>query len=243
MSTQPVTAATAAPSPVLTAGVFSAVRIRIVQVMLTTGSLAVIGFLLVRPGAERADRSYAAVSAGRDAAWTGHLIERLGYGLAGFGLALATCVIVRHRGAVWANVGAVMVALGGVLFAAVGYAIGVLDWYVTATDAVPTPSGTALLTYVENNPARLAGADVAGFLLLTLGSLLISVALWRSGVVPKALPAVIAALTLAQFVLPQNGVMDVGQALLMASFVAVAAFVGRTVQYPEPRTSDNQAGQ
>ena len=236
MSARPVAAETTPSDAVLPtdaapgADGVGTVRVRIVQAALGSGSLAVIGFLLVRPGPARGDLSYAATAAGRDAAWVGHLVECLGYGLAGFGLALATCLIVRRRGAAWANAGAVMVALGGVLFAAMGYTVGVLGWYATAADALPVSAGTALLAYAQADPARLVAADVAGFALVTLGTLLICVGLWRSAAVPRVLPVVLAVLTLAQFVLPQNRALDVDQALLMASFVAVAGFAGRSAR-------------
>jgi hypothetical protein len=53
--------------------------------------------------------------------------------------------------------------------------------------------------------------------------LLLSVALWRSASVPRWLPIAIAVLTIGQFAMP-NALLDGEQALLMASFVAVAWF-------------------
>lgn len=227
MSTSPVSTTGARPSrgtdplPVGTA------RIRVVQAVLSVGALAAAGFLVVRPGAARTDRSYAAVAAGRDAAWLGHLVECLGYGLLGIGLALAACLIARRRGAVWATVGGVMVALGGLFWAAMAYAVGAFDWYATATAALPEASGSALLAYAQDHPERLVVADLAGFVLFTLGSLLVCVGLWRSRAVPKALPITIVVLTLAQFALPQTRVFDLAQAALVLSLGAVAAFAGR----------------
>jgi hypothetical protein len=187
----------------------------------------VIGFLLVRPGPSRTDLSYAAVAAGRDAAWIGHLIECAGYGLAGFGLAVAACIVVQDRGAAWANVGAVLIASGGVLFAAMGYAVGVLGWYATETAALPAADGSALLAYLADHPAPLATADVLGFVLLSIGTLLICVAFWRSRALPSAVPITIAALTLGQFIPWPDRLFDVEQAALMASFLAVAWYAGQ----------------
>lgn len=232
MSTPSVTAGHAAPSSGPLPGAVRTARVRLVQAVLTVGVVAVVSVLLVRPGAGRSDRSYAAVAAGRDAAWTGHLVECVGYGLTGLGLALAACLVVRARGAVWAETGAVLVTLGGILFAATSYALGVFDWYATATAALPAPSGAALLAYAQDDPGRLAAADVAGFMLLTVGSLLICVALWRSRAVPRTLPAVVAVLTLAQFAIPQNRLLDVEQALLVASFLGVAFYAGRPTDRP-----------
>ena len=221
MSAPVVTAAPSAGTAV------AAARTRVVQGALTLGVVAVAGVLLVRPGPDRADRSYSAVAAGRDAAWLGHLVECVGYGLAGVGLALAVCLLVRHRGAVWATVGACAVATGGLLYAAMAYALGVFDWYATASTALPAADGAALLAFAQDDSGRLVAADVAGFLLFTLGSLLVCVALWRSQAVHRAVPVAVVLLTVAQFAVPPGRALDVVQALLLAAFLPVAAAAGR----------------
>jgi hypothetical protein len=189
----------------------------------------VIGYLLVRPGPSRSDLSYPALAAGRDAAWLGHLIESTGYGVAGFGLALTVTMIVRRRGAAWATAGAVLVSLGGVLFAAAGYAIGVLTWYATAVDVLDAGAGAALLSGVEKDPGHLGAADVVGFLALTVGSLLIAVALWLSRAVPRWVPIALAVLTLAQFAPWPDRALDLEQAALMAVCLVIAWFAGRPI--------------
>jgi hypothetical protein len=229
MSAQPATAqlrygATAA-------NVVGPSRVLLVQAALALSSLAVIGYLIIRPGPGRGDLSYASLAASRDAAWQGRLVTTIGYGIAGFSLALAACLLVRRRGASWATIGAALVTVGGVLFAGVEYAIGVLGWYATATEAVPAPTGTSLMAYVEHNMAHLAVADALGFLLLTLGTLLICVALWRSRAVPRWLPAFMAAATLAQFAPVTERLLDVVQIAVMSGCLAVAWFAGRPVAH------------
>jgi hypothetical protein len=231
MSTQPIAAGTGVGSQAAGRSAIvpapGRVRVRIVQAVLALGSAAVIGFLLVRPGPARTDLSYPAVAAGRDAAWWGHLVECVGYGAAGIGLALAVGLLVRGRGATWANAGGVLVALGGVLFAAMGYTIAVVSWYATSPGGIGPAAGAALLDDVRTDPGHFAAADVLGFVTLTLGSLLIAVALWRSGSVPRWVPISLAVLTLAQFAPWPDRAFDVEQAVLMGVFLVVAWFAGR----------------
>jgi hypothetical protein len=205
----------------------AAARVRVVQAVLWAGAAAVAGFLVVRPGPDRSELGYAAVRAGGDAAWAGHLVESVGYGLLGVGLAAATAVLVRGRGSAWANAGALLVTLGGVMFAATGYALGVLGWYATSS-GVDAAAGTSLLAAVERSPGHLAAADVLGFLALSLGTVLVAVALWRSGAVPRWVPAGLALLTLAQFgPWPDRG-LDLVQAALALMCSVVGWFAGRT---------------
>lgn len=209
------------------AAVTSAARVRIVAAALVLGSSAVAATLLLRPGPARNDLSYASFAAVRDGAWAATVVDHVGFIVAAFALAIAVCVLTPSRGAVWANIGAVLTAVGGTLFAGGVIAIGVLGWYATAPDALSPASGTALMTYLAENPGHVSGPQIPGFLLFNLGSLLLAVALWRAGSVPRWLPILWAVLTVAQFVGLPGRMLDLVQVALSAVFVVIAWFTVR----------------
>ena len=77
--------------------------------------------------------------------------------------------------------------LGGVTFCADMEAFGSLAWYATATDALDV-GRHRLMSYVETHSDHCTGEQHTGFVLLTVGSLLLMVGLWRAAGVPRWLP-------------------------------------------------------
>ena len=203
----------------------SRARATIIALALAIGALAAAVVVLWQPGPKRNDFSYASVAPARDALWTGSVIDGIGFAVAAVALGLAVCLLAPARGAAWANVGAVLTALGGIAFATALVASGVLGWYVTATEALPAEAGSTLMAYFEDNPARLAAVQVPGFLLTSFGILLLAVALWRAQSVPRWLPIAIATLTVLPFVLPTSRALDVIQAVHLGTLVIVAWFL------------------
>jgi hypothetical protein len=201
----------------------SRTREGIVAVALTLGSLAVAIMLVWSPGLPNEDFSYADLAPVRDTAWAALLVDGLGFAVAGAALALAVCMLTRARGAVWANVGAVLTTIGGMAFFAAEFAFGTFSWYATA---LPADSGTQLITYVHDNSGHVLGVQAASFVAYNLGVLLMCVALWRARTVPRWLPVAIAVLTLAQFVMP-SVLGRVEEAVTMLSFVPIGWYLMR----------------
>jgi hypothetical protein len=195
----------------------------IVAVALTLGSLAVAILLIWSPGLPNEDFTYADLAPARDATWATLLFDGLGFAIAGAALALAVCMLARSRGAIWANVGAVLTTVGGLAFFAAEFAFGTLSWYATA---LPADDGAKLITYVHDNPGHVMGVQVASFLAYNLGVLLMCVALWRARTVPRWLPIAIAVLTLAQFAMP-SALGRVEEAVTMLSFVPIGWYLMR----------------
>lgn len=203
------------------------VRARIVAVVLAAGAVAVAAVLLWHPFGERNDLSYAALAPVRDAAWAGAVIDGLGFAAVGVALGLAACLLAPARGAVWASTGAVLTGAGGIAFCAGMYAVAVLAWFVTATEVVPPETGTELMAYVEENFGRVGALQMAGFLLFTVGALVLMVALWRARSVPRWFPGGFAVLTLAAFAPLPSRVLDLVQAVQFGSLVLVAWWLWR----------------
>ena len=202
-------------------------RSAIVATLLTLGCIASAVVVLWQPWGERDSLSYADIAPNRDAAWLGAVVDGLGFAAIGIALGLAVCMLARRRGAVWANVGAVMCGIGGVAFCAGMTAFGSLAWYATGTDVIDAEAGTALLSAVESEVAHLLAVQMAGFLLFTVGSLLLMVALWRSAAVPRWLPIAFVALSVAVFALDGVLLNIVQAAQLLLPIVVAAALVRR----------------
>lgn len=205
----------------------AAPRAAIVSAFLALGAAVVAVLVLWQPWGERDALGYADLAPHRDAAWLGSLADGLAFAVVGTALGLAVCLLAPARGAAWANVGAVMTTLGGVAFCAGMVSFGSFAWYATDTAAVPSGPGEALMSYVEDSPGHMLGVQMVGFLLFTLGSLALMVALWRARAVPRWLPVAYLVLTVGTFALG-GVVLNVVQAVQMLSLVVVAYYAMRT---------------
>jgi hypothetical protein len=202
------------------------VRTGIVSAVLALGAVAIAVIVLWQPWGERDALSYADIAPHRDAAWIGTLIDGLAIAAVGVTLAIAVCRLVPARGAALATVGSVLTGFGGVAFFAGMFAFGSLSWYATSTDALPADTGSAFMTYVNDNPGHVMLPQMIGFLLYTLGSLLLMGALWRSRAVPRWLPIAFLVLTVGVFA--TGGVLlNVIQAVQTLLLVPVAVYALR----------------
>jgi len=224
---------TLSPAATTTSAAATAGRVRaaVVSILLTLGAVVLAVLVLWQPWGERDHLGYADLAPHRDAAWLGAVADGLAFAVLYVALGLAVCRLAGGRGWVWATVGAVVTGLGGVAFAAGMAAFGSLAWYATSTDAIPVEAGTALMAYVEDSPGHVLGLQMAGFLLATVGTLVLMVALWRARSVPRWLPIGYLVLTVGVFVL--SGVaLNIVQAVQTLSLVAVAFFAWRAAARP-----------
>jgi hypothetical protein len=205
------------------------VRAAIVSGCLALGAIAVAVLVVWQPWGERDHLGYADLAPHRDAAWLGAIVDGLGIAAIGIAFGLAVCRLAPARGSTLANIGAVLAGIGGVAFCAGMISFGSLAWYATDTAAIPTDPGTALMAYVEDNPGHVMGLQMVGFLLFTLGSLVLMGALWRSRSVPRWLPIGYLVLTVGVFAL--GGVLlNVVQAVQTLSLVVVAFYALRVTR-------------
>lgn len=88
-------------------------------------------------------------------------------------------------------------------------------------------TGTALTAFVNDNWQRFGVILVPGFLLLTLGSLLLAVALWRARSVPRWLPVAVGLINVVTFAIPFGPVLDGLDAAFSATMIAIAWYLWR----------------
>jgi hypothetical protein len=196
-------------------------RARLVASGLALSSLTTATALLWSPGPDRDDHTYASFEAVRDAAWAGMLLDVAGIVVAGITVGLAVCMLVRARGARLAALGAAGTAVGGALFAAGIYAYFNLGWYATEPNAIPASAGSALMSYVADNPVHLAALQAPGLFLLSLGALLLAAALWRSSAAARWVPSALVIVVMAQFLMPW-ATLDFVQAAMAIPFLGIA---------------------
>jgi len=197
-------------------------RRTLVASALAVSAAAVASVLLWHPWPVRDRFGYGDIAPIRDGMWTGIVIDATAFAVLGVALSLVVCMLARSRGAVWATVGAVVTSLGGIAFAMGAYGFASLAWYATDTTAIPAESGTEFLKYAVDNPQHGMVLQMAGFLLFTLGSIALFIALIRARTVPLWLPITFFVLVVAQFTPVPSRVLDLIQVALMALLVVLA---------------------
>jgi hypothetical protein len=202
------------------------IRAAIVSTVLALGAVTVAVIVLWQPWGERDALSYDDLAPHRDGAWLGSLVDGLAIAAIGVTLAIAVCRLAPKRGAALATIGGVLTGIGGIAFSVGMFAFGSLAWYATSPEAVQPEAGEALMAYVNDNPGHVLLPQMIGFLLFTVGSLLLMGALWRSRSVPRWLPVAYLVLTVGLFVLG-GVVMNVVQAAQTLLLVPVAVYALR----------------
>ena len=206
---------------------FGRARQWIVGATLAVAAVVVGVVLLFRPWPARNSFLYADLAPVRDGIWAAIFIDALAFAGIAISLSLAVGMLVRTRGAALANVGAIVTILGGILFAIGAFAFAAFTWYATDPTALSPESGARLLEYAVANPEHVMIPQMLGFLLYTLGTLILAGALLRSKAVPRWLPILIIAGTVAQFVLEQRA-LDLAQVALMGVLILLAAQLFRS---------------
>lgn len=208
-------------------------RVRLAAAALAVAALTESLLLLTKPWGERLDTStddfvkYDQLLDVRGAAWWGMLAD--GFALAVIGLTLGLCALhlARGRGRTVALVGAAISTTGGILFAMGAATFATFGWFATA-GGLADGAGESLVDYANDHPGHLVGPEMAGFVALTLGGLVLCAAVIRARAVPVAAVVLYVLLTLAVFVVPSaNAALDALQIAQMALLVGLAAVVWR----------------
>lgn len=190
-------------------------RIRLVAATLAAASLVLAVLVLTHPWGERFDSSaedfvtYDYVIDNHANAWPAMFADVVAFGLVAVCLAIGVTHLVRARGRLAATVGAALVVLGGLLSAMGSFAFVTVLYFV---GELPEEAGRALVDTLNDDVGHVLGAEMAGFLLFTLGSLVLAGALFRARAVPRVPLAVYALLTVALFAGLPNTAMDLVQA-------------------------------
>jgi len=197
-------------------------RTTLVAAALAVSAAAVVSVLLWNPWPARDQLGYGEVAPVRDGMWAGIVIDAIAFGVLGIAFSLVVCAMVRSRGTAWATVGAVLTTLGGILLAMGEFGFAAISWYATDTNALSVPDGTKLLDYTVDHPDHGLVVQMAGFLLFTLGSILLLIALIRARAVPLWLPIACLVLMVAQFAPVPGRALDFVQSGLIGLLVVLA---------------------
>jgi hypothetical protein len=196
-------------------------------------SAATIGVLLVTtPWGDRLDSgaddvlTYADLVRVHDAAWPSMLLDGFAFAVVWLTVGLGVLHLAQGRGRILALVGAVLTAAGGVLFAMGTAAFATLAWFASA-DRLSDGTGQALVTFANDQPGHLMGPDMAGFVLTTLGSLVLAAALVRARAVPVSGVVVYVLAALVQFVGLPGRVIDCVQIAMMVMLIGLAGILWR----------------
>ena len=175
--------------------------------------------------------SYAHIAPERDL-WWGLLGGLSVVGLINVPLqALATMLLVRARGSVWATVGGSLMWVGIAM-----QATGVAGWasaYFYATDpALERGIGSAVIDAANNDTGHLFAFLVPGALLVVVGTILQCVGLFRACVVPVWVPTALL-FTVLTFIVPGDGALGLVTSIPMAvGAIGLGYFLWRSVAEP-----------
>lgn len=208
--------------------VASGSRTTLVASALALGAIGVASVLLWHPWPTRDRFGYGDIAPIRDAMWQAIVIDAFAFCVMALALSIVVCGFARSRGAILASVGAVITTLGGIAFAMGEFGFAAVSWYATESDAVSVAEGTQLLAYSVDHPEHGMVVQMAGFLLFTLGSIMLLIALIRARTVPLWLPIAFLVLVVAQFAPVPSRILDFVQVALMALLVVLAWMFHRT---------------
>jgi len=207
-------------------------RVRLTAAALAASSATVVVLLATNPWGDRLDSgadkilTYDKLLDGRDVAWPSMLLDAFAFAVIGLTVGLGVLHLARAKGRVAALLGAALSTAGGILFAMGGTAFATLVWFISA-DGLPRGAGQSLVDYANDHPGHLVGPSIAGFLLTTIGALVLSVALIRARAVPVPAVIVYIVLTLVQFIGPQGRTLDVLQIAMMVLLIGFASAIWR----------------
>jgi hypothetical protein len=142
--------------------------------------------------------------------------------------AIATMILVRARGSVWATVGGSLMWVGVAL-----QATGVAGWasaYFYATDpSLEQGVGSAVIEAANNDQGHLFAFLIPGALLVVLGTVLQCVGLFRAHVVPVWVPIALL-FTIITFIVPGSGALGLVTSIPMAAgAIGLGYFAQRSV--------------
>jgi hypothetical protein len=158
---------------------------RLTAAALAASSSVVVVLLATTPWGDRLDSGsdeildYQSLLEVRDAAWASTLVDSFAFAVIGLTLGLGVLHLARARGRIVSLIGAALTTAGGILFAMGGTAFASVTWFITA-DGLTDGAGQSLVDYANDHPGHLVGPSMAGFLLTTIGALVLSVARSRS---------------------------------------------------------------
>jgi hypothetical protein len=207
-------------------------RIRVAAAALAASAATVSVLLATTPWGDRLDSSsdevlsYDKLLDVREAAWASMLVDSFAFAVIGLTLGLGVLHLARSKGRVAALVGAALTTVGGILFAMGGAAFATVVWFITA-DGLSDGAGPSLVDYANDNVGHLMGVDMAGFVLTTVGSLVLAAALIRARAVPLPAVVVYILLTLFQFAPLPGRALDFLQIAMMVLLIGFAAVVWR----------------
>lgn len=104
---------------------------------------------------------------------------------------------------------------------------GVLLASVTDPDVLPADLGVGVMAHLADNPERFLVAILPGFVLLTVGPVLLAVALWLARSVPRWVPLTLAVTSVAAAVAPFGPIGSVVNGAFTAALVGIAWYLWR----------------
>jgi hypothetical protein len=199
-------------------------------------ALALVSFLWPI-GAAREFPDYAALAPIRDYAWAFFVTAAVQLIIGVCAAAIAGWILTPARGARLATVGGSLLWLGAAV-----YGVGVSGWaaiYYFGTDPAANPAtARVLIDHANGDPLRMFALPFGGAAVIALGSLVLVLALWRAGTVPRWVVLLGAISSVATLLLPPASPLGlVAEAASSLSTTAIGWYAWRSYGIDAPTRS------
>jgi hypothetical protein len=153
--------------------------------------------------------TFAALHSMRTYAWAFFVVAGVQLVVGVCAAAIAGWILAPARGAAFATVGGALIWLGAAV-----YGVGIGGWatvYYFASDssALGTSTASALVDRVNRDTPHMLLVPIGGAVLIAIGSLVLSVGIWRAGTVPRVVILLGAAATVATLALPPSTILGI----------------------------------
>jgi hypothetical protein len=212
------------------------IRMALLALTVAVTSVAGVALSVLYPETDADDRfSYAVVEPAREHFWIWHIVGPVNLIVGVCAIAVAGLVLTPARGAAVATVGGAMMWLGAALYGTGIGGLGPIYYFGTEQAALDREAAIRFLDYLNDEAFwRLWGAALAGGVLVTLGTVVLSVALWRGRTVPRWVPLVAAVSIVATFFVAGTGTVPelTVDAAVAVSSTAIGWYAWRSSRPP-----------
>lgn len=182
----------------------------------------------VRPAGDGGELpSYNTIEPMREFLWSFFIVAAVNLIIGVCAVAIAGWILTAERGAHWATVGGAVVWLGAAL-----YGVGTGGWaaayYFSTEPLLGRADGTTLVDRINHDVAHLMAVPVAGAVLIGMGSIVMSVGLWRARTIPRWIVIASVAGGVVTFLAPPDTLLGIAtEAGSSATAIAIGWYAWR----------------
>ena len=170
---------------------------------------------------------YTAIAPMRGFMWSFFVIAGINLIVGACAVAVAGLILTPARGAHWATVGAGLVWLGAATYG-VGTGTWAASYYVATQPPLGAAQGTALVERINHDTLHMHVVPISGAALVLMGSLVMSVGVWRARSIPRWIVGAGVVASLATFLVAPSTIAGItAEAVSSATAIAIGWYAWR----------------